>query len=162
VELTCDDRGGRGGSGEAVSRTRERESSSGGRMHRRSGGTGGHMVSGSNEQRSQRHGKEAHDVPQMKAVVERRHQRENTSSQKGKMKKTDFGGSIPGEGRAPEVDSAVQEPNAKLLPAEPEGSQGVGSSMIRQLSCEHDHGGLNPQRRQENKPSHGERGNAEV
>lgn len=38
------------------------------------------------------------------------------------MNKMEFGGSHLGDGRAPEVNSVVQEPNVKLLPAEPKGS----------------------------------------
>ena len=62
LELSCDDGGGRGGSGEAVGGTSEGESPSAGRMHKRQGGTGGCMLSGSNEQHSQRHGKGDQDL----------------------------------------------------------------------------------------------------
>jgi len=70
------------------------------------------MVSGSNEQSSQRHSKEDQNVNQITAVVvERRHQREMTSVRNRKTKKTEFIGGPQGEGRAPEVDSAVEEQN---------------------------------------------------
>ena len=88
--------------------TSEGERSSGCRMHRRRGGTVGCMVSGSNEHHSQPHSKEDQDLHQIEAVVEHRHQREKKSGQKGQMKTTEFSGSHPGRGRAPEVNLAVQ------------------------------------------------------
>jgi len=129
-------------------------------MHGRWGGTGGSMVSGSNEQRSQHHSKEAQDMRQIEEVVERRHQRPKRSSSKRKTKKTEFGGGHPGEGRAPEVDLAVPEPNVEWLLAEPQGSRGVESSTMHQPSRGHDCGGHNGQRRQARKHSHREGGDA--
>ena len=71
------------------------------------------MVSRSNEQRSQLHSKEDQDLRQIQEVVERRHQRKEKSGRKGEMMKAEFGRGCRGEGRAPEVDSAVQEPNVE-------------------------------------------------
>jgi len=71
------------------------------------------MVSRSNEQHSQLHSKEDQDLRQIKEVVERRHQRKEKSGRKGEKEKAEFGGGFQGEGRAPEVDSAVQEANVE-------------------------------------------------
>jgi hypothetical protein len=46
------------------------EGSSGYRVHRELGEAGGHMMSGSNEQRSQRHSKLDQDLRKIKEVVE--------------------------------------------------------------------------------------------
>jgi len=147
VELSFNDRGGRRGSRNAMCQTSARESSPGRRMFITWGGTGG-MVSGSNDQCSQHHGKEDQDLHQFKEVVERWHRREKKSSRKRKTRKTEVGEGCPGEGRAPDVNSAVQEPNVEWLLAEPEGSWVVESSTIRQPSSGHDRGGLNRQKRQ--------------
>jgi len=71
------------------------------------------MVSGSNEQRSQRHHKGDQDLRQIEAVVEHRHQREEKRSRKRKTKTPEFRGGRPREGRAPEVDLVVQKPNVE-------------------------------------------------
>jgi hypothetical protein len=70
------------------------------------------MVSGSNEQRPQRHSKEDQNLRQIKEVVERRHQRKKKSGRKRK-KETELGGGRQGESKAPEVDSAIQEQNVE-------------------------------------------------
>ena len=68
-------------------------------------------MSGCNEQRSRRHGKVNQDLCQIEAVVERHHQREKKDGWEREEEKTELGGGCQGEGRAPEVDSAVQEKN---------------------------------------------------
>jgi len=90
----------------------EGEGSPGGRVHSRRGGARGRMVSGSNEQRPQRHSKEDQNLRQIKEVVERRHQRKKKSGRKRK-KKTELRGGRQGECKAPEVDSAIQEQNVE-------------------------------------------------
>jgi len=107
VEISCDDREGLGGSGDGMDGTSKEGSSADCRMNRRQGRTGGRMVSGSNEQCSQCHGKEDQDLPQIEQVVERRHQREKQSRRKTKMMIMDVGVGHQGKGRAPDVDLAV-------------------------------------------------------
>jgi hypothetical protein len=68
------------------------------------------MVTRSNEQCSQLHNKEDLDLCQIKEVVECGHQRKENSGGKGEHMKPEFGGGRSREGRAPEVDLAVQEP----------------------------------------------------
>jgi len=113
VEFSCNDGAGLGGSREVMEGASEGESPPECRVHRRQGGTGGRMVSRGNEQRSQLHSKEDQDLCQIKEVVEHRHQRKEKGGRKGEKKKAEFGGGHQGEGRAPEVDSAVQEPNVE-------------------------------------------------
>jgi len=71
VKLSCNDCGGREGSGEAMDGASERGSSPGRRMHSRLGGARGRMVSRSNWQRSRRQGKEDQDLRQLEEVVQR-------------------------------------------------------------------------------------------
>jgi len=77
------------------------------------------MVTGSNEQRSRRHCKENQDLCQVKEVVECRHQRKKKDCWEREKEKTALGGDCPGEGRASEVELAVQEKNVGRLRAEP-------------------------------------------
>jgi len=65
------------------------------------------MVSGRNEQRSQRHSKEDQDLRQIKEVVECRHRREKKCGRKREME-TQLGEGRQGESKALEVDSAIQ------------------------------------------------------
>jgi len=110
VELSCDDWGGRRGSGEAVGGTSEGESSSGSRLHRRRGGTG--MVSGSIDQCSQRHGKADQDLRQIEAVVDRWHRRREKS---GRQRETeDDGIRRKPLGRRQSSRSQFSGPRAKL------------------------------------------------
>jgi len=69
------------------------------------------MVSESNEQHSQHHGIDDQDLPMIGGLVERQHRREKIRRRRRNTQKMAFGGGRPGDGRAPEVDSAVQEPN---------------------------------------------------
>lgn len=57
------------------------------------------MVSGNNEQHSQRHSNADQDLCQIKQVAERQHQRKKKSCWKRK-KKTEFGGGCHGESNA--------------------------------------------------------------
>jgi len=115
VEFGCSDRERRGSSGEAMGGTSEGESAIRCRVHSGRGGAGGRMVSGSNEQRSRRHSKENQDSCQIKEMVERRHQRKKKDGKEREKEKTALGEGCPGEGRAPEVDPAVQERNVERL-----------------------------------------------
>jgi len=93
--------------------TRERESSTRGRVHKERGGAGGRMGSGSNELRSRHHGRENCDLCLIKGVLEHRHQRKKMDSRSREEQKMELRGGHPGEGRAPEVDLAVQKKNGK-------------------------------------------------
>ena len=109
VEFSGDDGEGRRSSGEAMEGISEGEGSTRCRVHRGRGGAGGRMVSGSNEQRFRHHGEENQDLCQVKEVVERRHQKMKKDGREREKEKTELGGGCPGEGRAAEVDPAVQE-----------------------------------------------------
>ena len=88
---------------------REGESSPQCGVHRRRGGTGGRMVSRSNEQHSQLHSNEDQDLRQIQEVVERQHQRKEKRCRKGDKNMAEFERDGQCEGRAPHVDSAVLE-----------------------------------------------------
>jgi len=77
------------------------------------------MVSGSNVQRSGRHSKENQHSCEVKVVVECRHQRKKNDGRERHGKKTELGAGCLGEGRAPEIDPAIQEKNVERLLAEP-------------------------------------------
>jgi hypothetical protein len=73
-------------------------------------------VSGSNEQRSRRHGKENQDLSQDKEVVERRHQRKKEDGQEREKVKMALRGGCPGTGRAPALDPADEEKILRGIP----------------------------------------------
>jgi hypothetical protein len=55
----------------------------------------------------------------VKELVERRHQRKEKDRQEREKEKTELGGGFPGEGRAPDVEAAVQENNGGRVLAKP-------------------------------------------
>jgi hypothetical protein len=120
------------------------------------------MVSETNEQRSQRHGKENEDLCPFKVVVECRDQRKKKDRRQRDKEKMPLRGSCWGEGRPSEVDPVVLENNVGQLLAESSGSKGVKSRAIGGPSCRHDRCGLVRQRWQANKHIIGERGDAEA
>ena len=107
MELSGNDGGGRGSTGEAMDGIGEGENPTRCIVHRERGGPGGRMVSGSNQQLSGCHGKGNQDLPQVKEVVECRHQRMKKDVQEREKENMALGGGCPGAGRASEVDQAV-------------------------------------------------------
>jgi hypothetical protein len=119
VEFGCNDGERHGSSGKAMDGISKGESSMRSRVHTGRGGAGGHIVSGSNEQRSRRHGKDSQDLGEIKDVVERRHQRTKKDGREREKEKTELGPGCPGTGRDPEVDPAVQERYVERLLVQP-------------------------------------------
>ena len=112
MELGCNDGEGLGSSREVMEGICEGEGSPGCRVHRRRGGARGRMVSGSNEQRCQRHSKEDQNLRQINGEVECRNQLEKKRGRKRK-KSTESRGGRQGESKVPEVDPAIQGKNVE-------------------------------------------------
>jgi len=103
------------------------------------GAAGGRRVSGSNEQHPRRHSKDNQELCQIRETMQRRHQREKKDGSEGEKEKTALGGGCPGDGRASEVNLAVQDRNVKRLLEKPEGSLVMESGMICETSGGHHH-----------------------
>ena len=109
MEFSCDDGEGDRVSGEAMDGSSEEKSATRHTVQRRQRGAGGRMVSGSNEQRSQHHGKDDQDLCKVTEAVEHRNQKKKKVGREREKKKMELGGRCPGKGRAPAFDPAAQE-----------------------------------------------------